>query len=85
MNKVIKNEQNFIDEDTYWKNRRDEVSGGNEGLGEILSFEIKGGGWDLIPRKESKSDDGRAGIYPSIFTNTRFWTKIEFSNVVKCR
>ena len=24
-------------------------------------------------------------IYPSSFTNGRFWTKIEFSNVVKCQ
>ena len=26
-----------------------------------------------------------AGNYPSSFTNVRFWTKIEFPNVVKCR
>ena len=27
----------------------------------------------------------RSGIYPSSFTNVRFRTKIEFSNVAKCR
>ena len=25
-----------------------------------------------------------AGIYPSSFTTVRFWTKIEFLNIVKC-
>ena len=27
----------------------------------------------------------KSGIYPSSFTNVRFWTKIAFLNVVKCR
>ena len=26
-----------------------------------------------------------ADIYPSSFTNVRFWSKIEFLNVAKCR
>ena len=27
----------------------------------------------------------KSGTYPSSFTNVRFWTKIAFLNVVKCR
>ena len=34
---------------------------------------------------ESSWLKGCPGIYPSSFTNVRFWTKIEFLNVVKCR
>ena len=37
----------------------DKFPGGNEGLGERLSLEVKGERWDLIPREESKFDDGR--------------------------
>ena len=29
--------------------------------------------------------DPNAGIYPSSFTDVHFLTKIEFSNIVKCR
>ena len=32
-----------------------------------------------------KQNGALSSIYPSTFTNVRFWTKIEFSNVVKCR
>ena len=59
LNKVIRNKQIVIDEGTCWKFGGDEVPGGNEGLGEILSFEVKGERWDLITGEESKLDDRR--------------------------
>ena len=40
----------------------DEVPGGNEGLGERLSYKVKSGRWDLIPGEESKFDDGRGKV-----------------------
>ena len=49
MNKVIKNKQVVVDEDTGWKFRGDEVPGRDEGLSEILSYNGKGERWDLIP------------------------------------
>ena len=57
LNKVIRNKQILIDEDTCWKFGGDEVPGGNEGLGERLSFEVKGERWHLITGEESKLDD----------------------------
>ena len=39
---VIRNKQILIDEDTCWKFGGDEVPGGSEGLGERLSFKVKG-------------------------------------------
>ena len=59
MNKVIRNKQTVIDEDTCWKFGGDEVPGGNQDLGERLSFEVKGERWDLITGEESKLDDRR--------------------------
>ena len=59
LNKVIRNKQILIDEDTYWKFGGDEVLGGSEGLGERLSFELKGERWDLITGEGSTFDDGR--------------------------
>ena len=38
LNKVIRNKQILIDEDTCWKFGGDEILGGNEGLGERLGF-----------------------------------------------
>ena len=37
----------------------DAVSGGNEDLGERLSFKVKSGRWDLISGEEKKLDAGR--------------------------
>ena len=62
LNKVIRNKYILIDEDTRWKFGGDEVPGGDEGLGERLSFEVKDKRWDLIPGKESKFDDGRGKL-----------------------
>ena len=62
MNKVITNKQILIDEDTWWKFGGDEVPGGNEGLGETLSFEVKGKIWDLKTGEESKFDYGRGKL-----------------------
>ena len=62
LNKVIRNKQILIDEDTCWKFGGDEVPGGNEGLGERLSFEVKGERWDLITGEGSKFDDGRGKL-----------------------
>ena len=62
LKKVVRNKQNLqnlIEEDTCWKFRRNEVSVGNEGLGERLDFDLEGGGWDLTPGEESKFDDDR--------------------------
>ena len=59
MNKNIRNKQALIDEDTCWKFGGDEVPGGNEGLGERISFEVKGERWNLITGEEGKFDDGR--------------------------
>ena len=42
LNKVIRNKQTLIDEETCWKIGGDKVPGGNEGLAERLSFEVKG-------------------------------------------
>ena len=53
MNKVIRSIQILTDEDTCWKFGGDEVPGGNEGLGERFSFEVKGERWALIPGEES--------------------------------
>ena len=58
MNKVIRKKQILIDEDPCWK-FGEEVPGRNEGLGEILSLEVKSKRWDLIPEEESKFDDGK--------------------------
>ena len=58
LNKVIRNKQILTDEDTCWT-LGDEVPGRNEGLGERLSFEVKGERWDLITGERSKFDDGR--------------------------
>ena len=49
-----KKKQSLIDEDTCWKFEGDEISRRTEGLVERLSFEVKGGDWDLIPVEESK-------------------------------
>ena len=62
LNKVIRNKQILIDEDTCWKFGGDEVPGGSEGLGERLSFEVKGERWDLITGEGSKFDDGRGKL-----------------------
>ena len=59
MNKVLRNKQILIDEETGWKFGGDEVPGGNKGLGQRLSFEVKGERWVLLPGGESKSDDDR--------------------------
>ena len=59
MNKVIRNKQILIDEDTCWKFGGDEIPGGDEGLGERSSFKVKGERWDLIPGRESKFRDDR--------------------------
>ena len=59
LNKVIRNKQILIDEDTCWKFEGDGVTGGNESLGERLSFEVKGEKWDLITGEGGKFDDGR--------------------------
>ena len=56
LNKVIRNKQILIDENTWWKFEWNEVPGGNEGLRERLSFEVKGERWDLITGEESKFD-----------------------------
>ena len=56
MNKVIRNKQTLIDEDTCWKFGGDEVPGRNPGLCKRLSFEVKGERWDLITGEESKFD-----------------------------
>ena len=49
----------MIDEDKCWKFRGDEFPGGNEGLGERLSFKVKAKRWGLIPGEESNFHDGR--------------------------
>ena len=36
----------------------DEVPGGYEGLGERLSFQVKGERWGLVPEEEIKFTDG---------------------------
>ena len=59
MNKVIRNKQILIDEETCWKFWGHEVPGGDEGLGEKLGFEVNGWRWDWIPGEESKFDHGR--------------------------
>ena len=60
LHKVIRrNKQILIDEDTCWKIGGDEVPGGSGGLGERLSFQVKGERWDLITREGSKFDDGK--------------------------
>ena len=59
LNKVLRNKQILIDEETGWKFGGDEVPGGNKGLGQRLSFEVKGERWVLLPGGESKSDDDR--------------------------
>ena len=56
MNKVIRNKQILIDEDTCWEFGGDEVLGRDEGLRERLNFEVKG---ERCERGESKFDDGR--------------------------
>ena len=60
--KVIKKKQNLIDEDTPWKFRGYENSGGNAGHSERLHFDVEGRGWDLIPGEESKFDDDRGNL-----------------------
>lgn len=62
LNKVIRNKQNLIHEDICWKFQRNKVSRENEGLGEKLSFEIEGEGWDLILGEETKFVDSRAKL-----------------------
>ena len=59
MNKIIRNKHILIDKDACWKFGGDEVPGGNEGLGERLSFEVKGQRSDLITGEGSKFVDGR--------------------------
>ena len=59
LNKVIRNKQILIDEDTCSKFEGDEFPGGNESLGERLSLEGKSGKWDLITGEGGKFDDGR--------------------------
>ena len=41
---------------------RNEVPGGDEGLGERLSSKVRAERWDLIPGEESKFDDGRGKL-----------------------
>ena len=62
LNKVIIDKQILIVEDTCWKFGGDEVPGGNECLGERLSFELKSERWDLITGERSKFDDGRGKL-----------------------
>ena len=62
MNKNIRNKQALIDEDRCWKFGGDEVPGGNEGLRERISFEVKGERWNLITGEEGKFDDGRGKL-----------------------
>ena len=62
MNKVIRNKQFLIDGDKCWKLGGDKVPGGDEGLGERLSFEVKCERWGLITGEESKFDDGRGKL-----------------------
>ena len=62
MNKNIRNKQALIDEDTCWKFGGDEVPGGNEGLRERISFEVKGETWNLITGEEGKFDYGRGKL-----------------------
>ena len=47
---------------THVVSLEDEVPGGSEGLGERLSFEVKGERWDLITGEGSKFDDGRGKL-----------------------
>ena len=62
MNKVIRNKQILIDEDTCWKFGGDEVLGGSEGLGERLRFKFTGKIWNLITGEGSKFDHGRGKL-----------------------
>ena len=62
LNKVIRNKQVLIDEDTCWKFGGEEVPGWDEALGERLSFKVKGERWDLIPREEITFNDGRGKL-----------------------
>ena len=52
LNKVIRNKEHLFDEDTYWRFRGSEVSGGNEDLGVTLNLKVKGGQWVVIPGEE---------------------------------
>ena len=62
MNKVIRNKQILIDEDTCWKLRGDEVPGGDEGINERLSFQVKGERLSLVPGEEIKLSDDRGKL-----------------------
>ena len=62
LNKVIRSKKILIDKDICWKFGGDKVPGGNKGLGERLSFEVKGEVWDLVTGEESKFDDGRGKL-----------------------
>ena len=62
MNKVIRNKQILIDEDTSWKFGRDKVPRGHQSLRERLNFKAKGERWDLIAGEESKFDNGRGKL-----------------------
>ena len=56
--KVIKSEQDLVDEETCWKFQVDVFTGWNEGIGERLIFKAKNGQWDLVPGVESKFNHG---------------------------
>ena len=60
---------------TYDEGLEAEVQGGNEGLGEILSFEAKGERWDLITGRESKFDDGRRKLvtFSCLWSEKPWW------------
>ena len=62
MNKVIRNKWLLIDKDACWNFEGDEVPGGYKGLGGRLRLEVKGERWELMPREESKFDDGRGKL-----------------------